>query len=190
MSALPDPLLTYGTTTTAYSRYAIATCRPSARTSPEQDRKVETGVPVQIDYYSDILSIWAWIAQRRQDELVRHFGDGVELKYRYVNVFGNTAVQIGAKWAERGGFEGFGRHVIDAAAAYEHAPVVTDIWQEVRPLSSTPAHTVLKAVEMCHSSAVAETFARRLRECFFAGPADVGRADLLLDRPREEASWC
>ncbi len=135
---------------------------------------------VTIEYYSDVLCIWAWIAQRRQDELREHFGTGIELKNHYVNIFGNTQSQIGEKWASRGGFEAFGEHVVAAATPYSDAPVARDIWQKVRPHSSTPAHTVLKAVEISHSAEAAEGFAYVLREKFFTAPVDIGRLETLL----------
>lgn len=42
--------------------------------------------PLVIDYYSDILCVWAWIAQRRIDELKQGFGDALEFRYRYVDL--------------------------------------------------------------------------------------------------------
>jgi predicted DsbA family dithiol-disulfide isomerase len=138
-------------------------------------------MPVKVEYYSDVLCVWAWIAQRRQDELRQHFGSDLELEIHYVNVFGNTNFQIGEKWASRGGFDGFGQHVIDAAAPFSDSPVVDSIWQTVRPLSSTPAHTVLKAVEISHSMEVSENFAYKLREQFFTVPLDIGRLEVLLE---------
>ena len=136
---------------------------------------------IKVEYYSDVLCVWAWIAQRRQEELREHFGSDIELDHHFVNVFGNTQMQIGDKWASRGGFEGFGQHVIDAAAPYSNAPVVANIWQTVRPVSSTPAHVMLKAVEISHSALAAESFAYVLRERFFTGPTDISRLDILLD---------
>jgi len=137
-------------------------------------------VPIKVEYYSDVLCIWAWIAERRLDELRQHFGSELELDIHYVNIFGNTSTQIGEKWASRGGFDGFGQHVIEAAAPFSNAPVVDSIWQTVRPLSSTPAHTVLKAVEISHSAMAAEKFAHTLREKFFTVSLDIGRLDVLL----------
>lgn len=136
---------------------------------------------IKVDYYSDVLCVWAWIAQRRLDELREHFGSDLELKSHYVNVFGNTNSHIGEKWAAKGGFDGFGKHVIEAAAPFSDAPVVDSIWQAIRPQSSTPAHIVLKAVEISHSAEVAEKFAHTVRERFFTGPLDIGRLDVLLD---------
>jgi predicted DsbA family dithiol-disulfide isomerase len=138
-------------------------------------------VAVKVEYYSDVLCVWAWIAQRRLDELRQHFGSELELKIHYVNVFGNTSLQIGEKWASKGGFDGFGQHVVEAAAPFSNAPVVDSIWQTVRPQSSTPAHTVLKAVEISHSTEAAENFAYIIRKRFFTGPLDIGQLEVLLD---------
>ena len=136
---------------------------------------------IKVEYYSDILCVWAWIAQRRQEELRQHFGSKIELDYHFVNVFGNTQIQIGDKWASKGGFEGFGKHVIESASPFSDAPVVANIWQTVRPLSSTPAHAILKAVEISHSVAAAQSFAYVVRARFFTGSTDIGRLDILLD---------
>ena len=144
-------------------------------------RSSKTNVAIKVEYYSDVLCVWAWIAQRRQEELRQHFGNKIELDHHFVNVFGNTQMQIGDKWASKGGFEGFGQHVIEAASPFSNAPVVADIWQTIRPVSSTPAHTVLKAVEISHSVTAAESFAYVLRERFFTGPTDISRLDILLD---------
>lgn len=135
---------------------------------------------VKVEYFSDVLCIWAWIAQRRHEELVQQFGDKISVEFHYVNVFGDTTAQIGEKWASRGGFDGFGQHVIGAAAPFPNAPVVADIWQKVRPRSSVPAHAILKATEISHSAAAAEKFARSVRNAFFTGPVDIGRTDVLL----------
>ena len=136
---------------------------------------------IKVEYYSDVLCVWAWIAQRRQEELRQHFGSEIELNHHYVNVFGNTQMQIGEKWASKGGFEGFGQHVIEAASPFSNAPVVANIWQTVRPLSSAPAHAVLKAVEISHSVAAAENFAYLLRARFFTGLTDISRLEILLN---------
>ena len=141
---------------------------------------LKRNVTIKVEYYSDVLCVWAWIAQCRQEELRQDFGSEIELDHHFVNVFGNTQTQIGEKWSSKGGFDGFGQHVIQAAAPFSNAPVVADIWQTVRPFSSAPAHEVLKAVEISHSEAAAENFAYLLRARFFTGPTDISRLDILL----------
>ncbi len=142
---------------------------------------------IKVDYYTDILCAWAWIAQRRQDELEEQFGDDIEFSCRFVNVFGNTQVRIGEGWADRGGFEAFGRNVIKSAAPYEDAPVTETIWKSVRPLSSMPAHLFLKAVALAHSAQAADDLARAIRVRFFTGEsADIGSQDVLVAIARDE----
>lgn len=41
--------------------------------------------PLIIEYYSDILCVWAWIAQRRIDELNRELGNKIALQHYYVD---------------------------------------------------------------------------------------------------------
>jgi len=67
--------------------------------------------PLVIDYYSDILCVWAWIAQRRIDELKQSFGDGLEFRYRYVDIFGDTQAKMDGLWQQEDGYAGFADHV-------------------------------------------------------------------------------
>ena len=72
-----------------------------------------TSETVTIDYYTDILCVWAWIAQRRIDELNAQWGGRIQLAHHCVNVFGDTAEKMSIQWADRGGFDGFADHVHD-----------------------------------------------------------------------------
>ena len=138
------------------------------------------GTPVQIDYYTDILCVWAWIAQRRLDEIVERWGAEISVSHRFVDVFGNTANKIGVKWADRGGYAGFAEHVEHSSAPYETAPVNPAIWREVRPASSAAAHVVLKAASDCGDAEAAERLAVEIRRAFFVDAADIGNEDVLL----------
>ncbi len=107
--------------------------------------------PLVVDYYSDILCVWAWIAQRRIDELNKQLGARIELKYHYLDVFGDAVNKIPTQWQQRGGYEGFASHVIESASIYEDAHINKDIWSKVRPTSSANSHLVLKAIELTYS---------------------------------------
>ena len=137
--------------------WSIAASQSSITIS--QNHLSTSNVAIKVEYYPDVLCVRAWIAQCRQEELRQDFGSEIELDLHFVNVFGNTQTQIGEKWSSKGGFKGFGQHVIQAAEPFSNAPVVADIWQTVRPFSSAPAHVVLNAVEISHSEAEAESFA-------------------------------
>jgi len=47
-----------------------------------------------IEYYTDVLCVWAWIAQRRTEELESAWGDKIELHDHYLNLFGDTHGRI------------------------------------------------------------------------------------------------
>ena len=42
---------------------------------------------IVIDYYSDVLCVWAWIAQPRLAELEEQWGDKVVVNHHYVDIF-------------------------------------------------------------------------------------------------------
>lgn len=136
---------------------------------------------LQVDYFSDVLCVWAWIAQRRLEEAEREWGADVDVRHRFVNVFGDTAEAIDNRWSDRGGFEGFAGHVAAAAAPYETAPVSADIWRKVRPRTSAMAHLVIKAADLVCGPAEASTLELKVREAFFVEAADIGTAGVVLD---------
>lgn len=148
--------------------------------------------PLVIDYYTDMLCVWAWIAQRRLEELENRWGGQIHLRHHCVNVFADTAAKMASQWADRGGFEGFARHVHESAAAYDEAPVHPDLWHGVRPTTSATAHLVLKSTELVVSPAAALDLAGHIRRAFFTEAADVSQLPVLLDiavargLPREE----
>ena len=137
--------------------------------------------PLVIDYYSDVLCIWAWISQRRIVELKEQWGDKIEIRYHYLNLFGDTKSRMAEQWEERGGYEGFGQHVIEAAAPYDNAPVNADIWKYVRPLTSANAHVVLKSVALMYSAEASEKLAIQIQHSFFVDCVDIGQLENVLN---------
>ncbi|WP_197479324.1 DsbA family protein, partial [Oleiphilus sp. HI0132] len=133
-----------------------------------------------IDYFSDVLCIWAWIAQRRIEEMKEEWGEQVLLRRHYINLFGDTKTRMAKQWGERGGYEGFGRHVQDAAAPYDNAPVNPEIWKTVRPKSSLNAHLVLKACELAYSPQRSADLMLLVQKSFFVDNLDVGLLDNVL----------
>ncbi len=137
--------------------------------------------PLQVDYYTDVLCIWAWIAQRRIDEIEKNRGEQVVIRHHCMNVFGDTANRVGKKWSDRGGYAGFGEHVQESAAPYESAPVNPRVWSYVRPHSSVAAHLILKAAELAATPEDAKKLAVTLRRSFFVDALDIGNVGVVLD---------
>lgn len=136
--------------------------------------------PLIVDYYTDILCVWAWIAQRRIDELNTQLGDKIEIRRYYIDVFGDVAKNIDTGWQQRGGYEGFAEHVGQAATSFDDAPINPKIWSEVRPATSANAHLVLKAVEQAYDPQRSVDAALMLRTSFFNEAQDVGNMDVIL----------
>lgn len=137
--------------------------------------------PIIIDYYTDILCVWAWIAQRRIDELHREFEEQIELRFHYVDIFGDVPKKMQDQWQSRGGYDGFAEHVRHSAATFDDAVIHPQLWHEVRPATSANAHLALKAVALACGATQSIGMALTLRSAFFADAVDIGKLSILRD---------
>lgn len=135
---------------------------------------------ITIDYYSDILCIWAWIAQRRIDELNTQFAGKIQWRFYYMDTFGDTERKIKQQWSERGNFDGFARHVSESAAPFENAQINPNLWIQTQPKTSANAHLLLKAVEISHGVKESVKLALLLRKAFFENANDIGNLEVLF----------
>ena len=103
---------------------------------------------IVVEYFTDVLCIWAYAAQVRLDQLKQDFGDKVRIVCRFLPLFGAVDERVSRTWGKRGGYEGFSRHVREAAKAWSHIEVHPRLWLENVPASSSPAHLFLKAVQL------------------------------------------
>lgn len=148
--------------------------------------------PIRIDYFSDVLCVWAYAAQIRVDELKARFGARIELVQHFIPVFGDTRHKIDDAWGGRGGAAAFGTHVRGVCAEFPHVEVHPGIWTRNVPASSASAHLFLKAVERLQAaapelraqppgSAPVDAVAWALRLAFFRDLRDIGRRDVQLE---------
>lgn len=131
---------------------------------------------VHIEHYSDVLCVWAYVAQVRMEEIEQTFGDAVEIGYRFVDVFGDCHTRLAEKWADRGGLPAYGTHVREVAARFPHAEVHPQVWKACVPQSSIPCHAFLHAVGNVARASLAPA-ARAMREAFFRDGIDVSSED-------------
>lgn len=132
--------------------------------------------PVHITCFSDVLCVWAYVAERRLVEVREQFGASVHIDYRFISIFGDTQTKFAGGWKDRGGFEGYAAHVGEAMTGFDHIELSADAWRAVRPASSAPAHLLLKAVQLtCPGPANenVERLAWALRLAFFADARDI-----------------
>ena len=100
--------------------------------------------PVKITYYSDLLCVWAYIGQRRLDQLATDFGAQIEIEPHFCSVFADAWGKIeGGK-----GFEGFNAHLREVVAQFPHVELHPRVWLDARPRSSASGHLFIKAIEL------------------------------------------
>jgi len=152
-------------------------------------------VVATVSYFSDVLCIWAYVAQIRLDELQREFGDRVRVKYHFLPLFGNVGARIDAGWSDKGGAPAYARHVQQTAARFDHIDIHPEIWTRNIPSTSASCHLFFKAIELSQESgeipaspqerfggkSVFEEAVWRCRLGFFRDLQDIG------DRAHQEA---
>ena len=140
---------------------------------------------IDIDYFSDVLCVWAWIAQPRLEELEKQWGDRISIRHHFVDIFGDCEKKIPARWGETDGYQKFAAHVKHSAEPFDEAVINEGIWMASRPRSSAQAHLVLRAADLVAGSGRMCDLALRVRSAFFVEAQDVSNLDLLLELASE-----
>jgi len=140
---------------------------------------------ITILHFSDVLCVWAYIAQIRVKELQDNFPEDVEFVFRYFSVFGDIGTRMASQWAHKGGIEGYAAHVQEVAAQFDHVKLNPSVWRSDAPTSSMPAHLFLCAARCLeqHEPAYAGSQQRldgMIRSAFFEDNLDISNADTLL----------
>ena len=110
--------------------------------------------PIRILYFSDVLCIWAYIAQIRLDELNITFEDRVSIDHHFVAIFGNAQAKLALRWRDRGGLNGYSEHVQESAKKFNHISIHPEIWTQSVPASSTSAHLFLRAIQLLEDQGI------------------------------------
>jgi predicted DsbA family dithiol-disulfide isomerase len=140
---------------------------------------------IPIEHYSDVLCVWAYIAQIRIEELRTSFPDEVQIEYRFLQVFGDVRGKMATQWADRGGIEGYAAHVREVADQFEHCEVDPQAWLSNTPNSSLPAHLVLCGLKAMGCNALVAPVLSGLRKAFFIELVDISSYGALLDVVRQ-----
>ena len=136
--------------------------------------------PIRLSYFSDVLCVWAYIAQIRLNELTTNFQDAISIDYHFVPIFGNAREKLENGWRARGGLQGYSDHIQEVAKRFDHITIHPDIWAEVVPPSSTACHLFLHAIRLLEikgivpkSEKVFEKAIWAFREAFFTQLANI-----------------
>ncbi len=146
---------------------------------------------ITLDYFSDVLCVWAYGGQARLDEVRSAHGEQVLIRHRFMSLFADTETRIGGAWQDKGGFGAFAQHTREVCTQWPHVSVAQDAWLTCRPVSCTTAHVFLKAVERClaldrsdqpvsAARTVFESLIADVRAAFFAQGRDIAELTVLL----------
>jgi predicted DsbA family dithiol-disulfide isomerase len=143
---------------------------------------------LEITYFSDVLCIWAYVAQARVDAISRTFGREVHVRYRFCSVFGDARPKIATSWRGRGEFNGYNKHVLEIAARFPPAEVHPEVWLKSQPASSASPQLFLTALRLVEAERATGTDGREtpvfdsvmwaLRRGFFAEGRDIADWDV------------
>jgi predicted DsbA family dithiol-disulfide isomerase len=136
--------------------------------------------PIHISYFSDVLCVWAYIAQIRLDELKATFQGDIEIEMHFVSVFGNAREKLEKNWRDRGGLQGYSDHVREAGKKFDHITLHPDLWTGVRPPSSMSCHLFLHGIKLLEIKGIIpksenhfEQATAAFREAFFAKAMNI-----------------
>ena len=141
---------------------------------------------IQIDHYSDVLCVWAYIAHARTRELQQQFPNQLLWRWHYLPVFGDVQNKFLNQWQERGGAAGYADHVREVVAQFDHVKLSDGCWERVQPASSAPSHLWLAAARLAEHAGdlpvkTEETLAWALRTAFFEQSLDIAQQSTLLE---------
>ena len=150
---------------------------------------------IRIHYFTDVLCVWAYLAQVRLDELIKNYSADIEISYNFMPIFGNTKNRIGNGWKDKGGFAGFSKHTHEVCEAYPHIKLHKNIWAVNTPKTSATCHLFIKAVQCLVDNNVInneprgefnqrtlfEEFVWNVRLAFFRDLKDISQMSVLME---------
>lgn len=150
---------------------------------------------IRIDYFTDLLCVWAYVSQIRVDELKRQFGTKIGFHYHFIPVFGCVKTRIGEGWKNKGSYRGFNEHVQAVCHEFSHLNVCQNLWEQVTPISSWTSHHFLKSVQLLEEKSIIsrnsenkwgdktlfEEMVWQVRLAFFKDGQDISKQSALIE---------
>lgn len=153
----------------------------------------DTNKPLDIAYYSDVLCVWAYVAQIRLEELKANFKEKIEITPYHVTLFGDTQKRMDDSWSEKGGYTGFSKHVLEVCSQFPHLEINYNVWKTCKPTTSGNAHLFLKAIGLLEQDSCSESGKNleyfklskevewAIRLAFFRDARDISQMNILFD---------
>ena len=135
---------------------------------------------IQVDYFSDVLCVWAFINEPRLQEVKENLGQDLDIHMLFLPNFSDCHNKINNAWAQRGGFEGYAEHVVEVAEKFD-ITLHKDTWFKVRPSTSMLAHGAIQSVLAIHDQAKASEYCSAVRTSFFMQGLDISNWSVLKE---------
>jgi predicted DsbA family dithiol-disulfide isomerase len=132
---------------------------------------------LKVDYFSDVLCVWAFVNEKRLEEVDTQLGHELDIQMHFLPNFASVHPKINAGWENRGGFSGYADHVNEVAEQFG-IDLHKDTWAKVMPSTSITAHTFIKAVQAVHGYDQARRIASALRSAFFLEAKDISKVSV------------
>ena len=154
-----------------------------------------TSSRIRIHYFTDVLCVWAYLAQVRLDELIKQHAADIEISYHFMPIFACTEQRIGEGWKNKGGYPAFGKHTQQVCTDYPYLNLHKDIWQVNIPKTSASCHLFIKAIQCLvdnniinntanidlQGRTIFEEFIWQVRLAFFQDAKDIGDMQVLME---------
>lgn len=144
---------------------------------------------IQVEYFSDVLCVWAYVGELRFKEVEKNLGKDLDIRLHFLNNFASVHQKIKQGWAGKNGFQGYAAHVQEVANQFD-VTIHPDTWHSTQPKSSMLPHMVIKAVQLHHTAQQVNEFVSAIREQFFAHGKDVSQmAELKRISEQQSLDW-
>ncbi|MCU7837268.1 MAG: DsbA family protein [gamma proteobacterium symbiont of Taylorina sp.] len=143
-----------------------------------------------IDYYSDVLCIWAYSAKIKIDEIKKEFSHQVNINYRYTPLFVDMHSMLEKNWADKGGLQGYNNMMHKLNGMFPYVEIHPEIGLKNLPHSSASSHQFLKAIDLLEQrgeiqsddteNSLLEQLDWLIRLGYFRDAQDVAKQSILL----------
>lgn len=144
-----------------------------------------------IDYYSDVLCIWAYAAKIKIDQIKKQFSDQVSINYLYTPLFVDMHAMLEKNWAEKGGLQGYNKMMHKLNGMFPYVEVHPEIGLKNLPHSSASCHQFIKAVGLLEQrneiqsddpqNTLQEQIDWAIRLGYFRDAQDVSQQNVLMN---------
>jgi predicted DsbA family dithiol-disulfide isomerase len=132
---------------------------------------------LKVDYFSDVLCIWAFINEKRLEEVELQLGTELDIHLQFLPNFASVQPKITTAWKDRGGFSGYAEHAAEVAEQFD-IKLHKDAWSKVQPTTSMVAHSFIKAVQAVHGHKQAREYSLAIRNAFFLEAKDISQVSV------------